>query len=129
LVANGPGGGGECKRNFLTGVIGANVLPRVPLILQDRPAMRDNRTMTPGDDLDRIKQTLDYVATLQRSHDEQIGKLVEKTDRLAEHSALHEKRMAVLTERTIRAMDAIARLARIADIHENRIDDLENPPQ
>jgi DNA-binding ferritin-like protein len=78
--------------------------------------------MTPVDDLDRIKQTLDYVATLQRSHDEQIGKLVEKTDRLAE-------RMAVLTERTIQAMDAIARLARIADIHENRIDDLENPPQ
>jgi DNA-binding ferritin-like protein len=78
--------------------------------------------MTPGDDLDRIKQTLDYVAVLQRSHDEQIGKLVEKTDRLAE-------RMAVLTERTIQAMDAIARLARIADIHENRIDFLENPPQ
>jgi hypothetical protein len=46
--------------------------------------------MTPGDDLDRIKQTLDYVAMLQRSHDEQIGKLVEKTDRLAEQSAVHE---------------------------------------
>jgi ABC-type transporter Mla subunit MlaD len=72
--------------------------------------MHDNRIMTSGDDLDRIKQTLDYVATLQRSHDEQIGKLVEKTDRLAE-------RMAVLAERTIQAMEAIARLARIADIH------------
>jgi len=84
--------------------------------------MHDNRIMTSGDDLDRIKQTLDYVATLQRSHDEQIGKLVEKTDRLAE-------RMAVLAERTIQAMDAIARLARIADIHEDRIEGLENPPQ
>jgi hypothetical protein len=59
--------------------------------------------MTPGDDLDRIKQTLDYVATLQRSHDEQIGKLVEKTDRLAEHSAW------------------------IAEIHQNRVKDRENP--
>jgi hypothetical protein len=91
--------------------------------------VRDNRIVTPGDDLDRIKQTLDYVAMLQRSHDEQIGKLVEKTDRLAEQSAVHEKRMAVLTERTIQAMDAIARLARIADIHEDRIDAPENPPQ
>jgi hypothetical protein len=82
--------------------------------------------MTPGDDLDRIQQTLDYVAMLQRSHDEQTGKLVEKTDRLADQSAMHEKRMAVLTERTIQAMDAIARLA---DIHEDRIEGLENPPQ
>ncbi len=37
--------------------------------------------------------------------------------------------MAVLTERTIQAMEAIARLARIADIDEDRIEGLENPPQ
>jgi DNA-binding ferritin-like protein len=78
--------------------------------------------MTPGDDLNHVRQTLDYVATLQRSHDEQIGKLVKKTDFLAE-------RMTVLTDRTIQAMEAITRLARIADIHEDRIDVLENPPQ
>ena len=96
--------------------------------------------MTPGDDLDRIKQTLDYVAMLQRSHDEQIGKLVETTDKLveqsdrtekmlAEHIAASTKRMDVLTERTIQAMDAINRLARIAGSHEDRIDALERPPQ
>jgi ABC-type transporter Mla subunit MlaD len=92
--------------------------------------------MTAGDDLDRIKQTLDYVAMLQRSHDEQIGKLVEQSDRrekeldtLRDTVGAMSRHMNVLTGRTIQAMEAIARLARIPDIHENRLDALEDAPQ
>jgi hypothetical protein len=58
-----------------------------------------------------IDERLEYITTLQQTHDEQIGKLVEQN--------------AILTERTIQAMDAIGRLARIAEIHEHRIEDLE----
>jgi hypothetical protein len=66
-----------------------------------------------------IDERLDFIATLQRTHDEQIGKLVEQ-------NALVSERMEVLTERTIQAMDAINRLARIAESHERRIEDLED---
>jgi hypothetical protein len=63
-----------------------------------------------------IDERLEFIATLQRTHDEQIGKLVEQ-------NALASERMDVLTERTIQAMDAINRLARIAESHERRIED------
>jgi prophage DNA circulation protein len=87
-----------------------------------------------------LDERLEYIATLQQTHDEQIGRLVETTDKLveqsdrtekmlAEHIAASTKRMDVLTERTIQAMDAINRLARIAGSHEDRIDALERPPQ
>ncbi len=79
-----------------------------------------------------IDERLEYIATLQQSHDEQITKLVERGDRAAEliealtrRMDASAQRMDVLTERTIQAMDAINRLARIADNHENRIDNLE----
>ena len=84
---------------------------------------------------DRIDQTLEYVATLQRSHDEQIGKLVEQGDRnermigaLAERMDVMAERMDVLTTRTIQAMDAINRLPNIAVSHEERLDKLEKGP-
>jgi len=67
---------------------------------------------------DRIDQTLEHVATLQRSHDQLIGKLVEQGDR-------NERLVGTLAERTIQAMDAINRLANIAVSHEDRIDKLE----
>jgi hypothetical protein len=80
-----------------------------------------------------LDERLEYIATLQQTHDEQIGRLVEQADHnerlLAEHVAASNKRMDVLTERTIQAMDAINRLARIAGSHEDRIDALEHPPQ
>jgi len=88
--------------------------------------------MTPEQRWDKIDQTLDYVATLQRSHDEQITRLVEQNDRnegliggLTERMGVLTDRMGVLTERTIQAMDAINRLANIAVSRENRIDRLE----
>jgi uncharacterized protein with PIN domain len=65
-----------------------------------------------------LDERLEYIATLQQTHDEQIGRLV---DHLAEHIAASNKRMDVLTERTIQAMDAINRLARIAGSHEDRM--------
>ena len=80
--------------------------------------------MTSEQRWDRIGQTLDYVATLQRSHDEQIGKLVEQGDRNERLIGALTVRMDVLTDRTIRAMDAINRLANIAATHEDRIDNI-----
>jgi hypothetical protein len=47
---------------------------------------------------------LDYVATLQSSHDEQIGKLVEQADRNEKGHAELRETMTVLTRRTIQAM-------------------------
>lgn len=73
--------------------------------------------MTPEEQLNRIQQTLDYVATLQRSHDEQIGKLVEQVNRNEKRLARLTERMDVLTQRTIQAMDAINRLTRIVESH------------
>jgi chromosome segregation ATPase len=108
-----------------------------------------------------IDERLEYIATLQQSHDEQIGKLVEQSarvdqrmevlahrmDSLAEQmgvltqqmgvltqqmSGLTQEmsglthQMGVLTQRTVQAMDSINRLARIAEIQDQRIEDLEN---
>jgi predicted nucleic acid-binding Zn-ribbon protein len=95
--------------------------------------------MTPEQRWEKIEQTLAYVTTLHRSHDEQIGKLVEQSDRnerligalaermggLAERMDGLTQRMDVLTQRTIQAMDAINRLGNIAMSHEDRIDSLE----
>jgi hypothetical protein len=78
--------------------------------------------MISEEDIARIWRTLDFVAMQQRSHDDQIGKLVEQSDQ-------HSKKMDVLTDRTIQAMDAINQLARIAASHEIRIDTLENPSE
>ena len=90
-----------------------------------------------------IDERLEYIATLQKTHDEQIGKLFEKAqqteemvgslgkhvDRIGDHVDRIADQMEVLTARTIQAMDAINRLARIADNHETRIEGLEGPPQ
>lgn len=68
--------------------------------------------------------------------DERIDRLVEQNDRterivasLAAQSDRTDKQIGVLTERTISAMDAINRLARIADNHEDRISDFEDRKQ
>ena len=87
-----------------------------------------------------IDERLEYIATLQQTHDEQIGRLFEKADRTEEMvrtfaAQTNEQigalttRMNTLTERTIQAMDAINRLARIADNHEDRIGGLEEREQ
>jgi len=73
-----------------------------------------------------LDERLQYIATLQQTHDEQIAKLVEQSDRnenaiaaLAARMGASIPRMDVLTERTNQAMDAINRLPRIAKNHEN----------
>ncbi|HEX4133201.1 MAG TPA: hypothetical protein VHY84_01165 [Bryobacteraceae bacterium] len=76
-----------------------------------------------------LDEQLQYIATLQRSHDEQITRLVEQGDRNERHINALAGHMNILTERTIQAMDAINRLARIADSHEDRIGGLEHPTQ
>jgi hypothetical protein len=100
--------------------------------------MRDNSGMTPEEQerFHRIEETLEYVVMAQRSHDDQIGRLVEQVDRLVERADKNERlvaalaeRSAVLTERSIQMMDAINRLAHIAAGHDERLDKLENPGQ
>ena len=76
-----------------------------------------------------IDERLEDIATLQQTHDEQISRLFEKADQTENMIRVLGERMGVLTERTIQAMDAISRLARIADNHEDRIEDLEGPKQ
>ena len=66
-----------------------------------------------------IDERLEFVATLQHTNEEHIGKLIEQGD-------LATERMDLLTERTTQAMDAINRLARIADYRDHGIADLEN---
>lgn len=66
--------------------------------------------MTPEEHLNQIQQKLDYVAMLQRSHDEQLGRLVEQGDHNEKAIASLAKTMDILAERTIQAMDAINRL-------------------
>jgi hypothetical protein len=80
-----------------------------------------------------IDERLLYLTTLQQSHYDEIAKLVEQGNLNTVHIAALTQRMDasanlmdVLTERTIQAMDAINRLGRIADNHENRIDGLED---
>ena len=77
---------------------------------EERLVVLTERTIQAMDAITRLDERLEYIATLQQAHDEQIGNLVEQ-------SALHEKRLVVLTERTIQATEAITRLARVADIH------------
>jgi hypothetical protein len=76
-----------------------------------------------------IDERLEYITALQQSHDEQIGKLIEQ-NAILERNVLQfaertDRTLKVLTERTIQAMDAINRLAHIAENHDNRISGLE----
>ena len=68
--------------------------------------------MTIDERLDRLTGDLEFVATLQRTNEEHIGKLIQQGD--------------VLTQRTIQTMDAISRLTRIVGSHEQRIEDMED---
>ena len=61
---------------------------------------------------------MQFLLVAQKSHDEQMGALVEQT-------AASRVLMDVLTQRTIQAMDAITRLSRIVGIHEDRLEGLE----
>jgi hypothetical protein len=62
--------------------------------------------MTTDERIDAIAMHLEVVAGMQIANEKAI--------------AANEKAIATLTERTIQAMDAITRLARIADAHERR---------
>jgi len=73
-----------------------------------------------------IDERLQMLVAVQASHDDQIGRLVEEGGRLDQRIKAQDERMAVLTERTIQAMDAINRLANIAQSHEDRLGDLED---
>ena len=72
-----------------------------------------------------IDERLEYILTLQQSHDEHISKIIEQSALNSAATALNTAAIKTLTERTIQAMDAVSRLAHIADIHDQRIDDLE----
>lgn len=72
-----------------------------------------------------IDERLEYILTLQQSHDEHISKIIEQSALNSAAIALNTAAIKTLTERTIQAMDAVSRLAHIADIHDQRIDDLE----
>ena len=72
-----------------------------------------------------IDERLEYILTLQQSHDEHISKIIEQSALNSAANALNSAAIKTLTERTIQAMDAVSRLAHIADIHDQRIDDLE----
>ena len=76
--------------------------------------------------LDKMTHTLEYLLTLQQSHDNHIGTLTQRMDETAQRMDETAKRMDVLTQRTIQAMDAINRLAHIAQSHDHRLEDLES---
>ena len=76
--------------------------------------------------LDKMMHTLEYLLTLQQSHDDHIGTLTQRMDETAQRMDETAKRMDVLTQRTIQAMDAINRLAHIAQSHDHRLEDLES---
>src|SRR5215469_12742322 len=82
--------------------------------------------MTIDERLERLTHTVEFVATLQRTNEEHIGKLIEQGDLSTRRVDKLATRMDELTERTIQTMDAINRLARIVESHEQRIEDIEN---
>lgn len=89
--------------------------------------------MTIDERLERLTHTVEFVATLQRTNEEHIGRLIEQgdlSDKRIDALAVSMKeltgRMDLLTERTIQAMDAINRPGRIAESHEQRIENIEN---
>lgn len=82
--------------------------------------------MTVEERMERLEGQLQFVATLQRTNEEDIARLIEQNSQLSGHLKALAQNANVLNERTIQAMEAINRLARIADIHEQRIEDLED---
>jgi ABC-type transporter Mla subunit MlaD len=75
--------------------------------------------MTSEERMDRLDEELKFVAALQRTNEEDIAKLIEQ-------NSLLSMSMNTLAERSAQMIEAISRLARIADIHEQRIEDLED---
>jgi hypothetical protein len=72
--------------------------------------------------LETITMNLEIVAGMQLTNE----KAIEANTRAIE---ANERAIATLTEHTIQAMDAINRLANIAEAHQQRIEDLEHGKQ
>lgn len=72
--------------------------------------------------LEAITMNLEIVAGMQLTNE----KAIEANMRAIESNGMA---IATLTEHTIQAMDAINRLANIAEAHQQRIEDLEHGKQ
>jgi chromosome segregation ATPase len=84
-------------------------------------------------------RTVQFILTLQKSHDDQIAALIERdaalfakvdilTDKmniLTDKVEILTDKVDILTDRTMQAMDSINRLGHIAANHDQRLDDLE----
>jgi len=81
--------------------------------------------MTPEERWEHIDRTMALIADRHAA----LAQTAEILAAMFEaNEKANEKRFEVLTSRTIQAMDAINRLARIADNHEQGIEDMEDRP-
>ena len=66
---------------------------------------------------------MELLAAIHRDNELRLAKFMDETDRRHQQS---ENRMAQHDKLLTEMMEAIARLAHVADIHHQRIEDLEN---
>jgi K+/H+ antiporter YhaU regulatory subunit KhtT len=85
--------------------------------------------MTIEERLEDNARTVQFILTLQKSHDDQIAALIERDAALFAKMDILTDKMNILTDRTMQAMDAINRLGHIAASHDERLDDLEGRNQ
>jgi len=86
--------------------------------------------MTIEERLEAITQTLELVAQMQLDHEkrseERLNKLDDRLDKMGERLDTVTERLDTVTERLGQAMDAINGLARIAELHQHRLDNHED---
>ena len=75
----------------------------------DKPTPRPPRTI--DERLDGLTQTVEIIAAMQRDNEKRFEE--------------NEKRFAANERRTSEIMEGIARLLHVAEIHEQRLTDLE----
>lgn len=73
-----------------------------------------------------LAQTVEITIAMQQANERAIATLVATVDKLAAKIDKLDDVTNALTARTIQAMDAITRLSRIAEAHEQRLFDLED---
>jgi hypothetical protein len=83
--------------------------------------------VTIDDRIEALRQTVELLAHMHLDNEKAAAERdAEREKANAEREKANAQKFAVLAEATTQLMDTVNRIGRILEIHENRLDQLEN---
>jgi hypothetical protein len=83
--------------------------------------------VTLDDRIEALRQTVELLAHMHLDNEKAAAERdAEREKANAEREKANAQKFAVLAEATTQLMDTVNRIGRILEIHENRLDQLEN---